>query len=153
MEITLQPITKENWFASTKLHVRPDQASYVAANVYSIAQAQWYPEWEPLAIYDGETMVGFVMHGVDEEIPARQWIIRMMIDQAHQGRGYGRAAMVKVIERLTARPGCEEIRLSFVPGNEGALALYRSLGFVETGEEEDGELIMALPVNQASAGE
>ncbi|MCP4543397.1 MAG: GNAT family N-acetyltransferase [Chloroflexi bacterium] len=101
------------------------------SNIYSIAESQFYPEAVPLAIYDGqERMVGFVMYGVD--VTSGKWkVFRLMIDQAYQGRGYGRAAMKKVIEHLAAQPGCGEILISYQPNNDAARRLYADLGFIE----------------------
>lgn len=108
-----------------------EQTDLVPSNVYSLAEAQFYPEAVPLAIYDDkERMVGFVMYGVD--VTSDKWkIFRLMVDRAYQGKGYGRAAMQHVIERLAAQPGCDEILISYQPNNNTARQLYADLGFVE----------------------
>ena len=67
-----------------------------------------------------------------------------MIDRAHQGNGYGRAAMEAVIAMMAERVGCEEIVTSFNPANAVALGLYPSLGFQPTGEIEDDEPLLRL---------
>lgn len=41
--ITLQPITADNWLDFIALDVAADQRAFVAPNVFSIAQAQFYP--------------------------------------------------------------------------------------------------------------
>jgi diamine N-acetyltransferase len=69
-----------------------------------------------------------------------------MIDRAHQGKGYGRAAMEAVIEMMVDRVGCEEIVTSFNPANAVAAGLYASLGFHPTGEIEDDEPLVLLRV-------
>ena len=129
--VSLREITVDNWQECIKLRVRDEQMTLVPSNVYSIAEAQFYPEGVPLAIYDGqERMVGFVMYGVD--VTSGKWkIFRLMVDRAYQGRGYGRAAMRRVIERLAAQPGCDEILISYQPNNNAARQLYADLGFVE----------------------
>ena len=100
-------------------------------NLYSIAEAQFYPQAVPLAIYNTQDqMVGFVMYGVDVE--SGKWkIFRLMIDQAYQGKGYGRAAMEQVIERLSAQPDCNEILIDYQTANDAARRLYASFGFIE----------------------
>jgi RimJ/RimL family protein N-acetyltransferase len=40
-----------------------------------------------------------------------------------------------------AEPDCPNVALSYVPENKAARALYASLGFVETGELEDDEIV------------
>jgi diamine N-acetyltransferase len=69
-----------------------------------------------------------------------------MVDEQHQGQGYGRAAMQEVISRLKATPDCTEIKISFVPENSVAERLYRSLGFQHTGLVIDGETVLRLPI-------
>jgi diamine N-acetyltransferase len=87
------------------------------------------------------------MYGYDPDSNPRQyWIVRLMVSQNHQGRGYGRAIMQQVIEELKQEPDCDAIHISFVPENEGARALYASLGFVDTGRVEDGETVYKLVV-------
>ena len=75
-------------------------------------------------------MVGFVLYGVDVE--TGKWkIFRLMIDRAHQGKGYGRAVMEQVIKRLSAQPDCNEILIAYQTTNDTAQRLYESLGFTE----------------------
>lgn len=142
MNISLREITPENFDACIKLQVAEEQKSFVAANVYSIAQSKVYPTHLPWAIYAGDEMVGFVMFGLDTD-DDKYYLGRLMIDENHQGRGYGKAATRAVIERMKEIEDCREIYLSFVPGNKGAEKLYLSVGFEKTGEvSEDGEIIM-----------
>ena len=47
---------------------------------------------------------------------------------------------------LAAQPGCREVALSYEPENTVARRLYASLGFVETGEQEEDELVARRPV-------
>jgi diamine N-acetyltransferase len=131
VQVTLREITIDNWQECIKLRVSDEQTDLVPSNIYSIAEAQFYPEAVPLPIYDGqERMVGFVMYGVD--VASDKWkIFRLMIDQAYQGRGYGRAAMRHIIERLAAQPDCGEILISYQPSNNVARQLYADLGFIE----------------------
>jgi diamine N-acetyltransferase len=141
--ISLVPITEENFRAYTRLKTQPEQAEFVATNIHSIAQVYVNPTWQPLGIAAGKTAVGFVLTG-REITTDYDWIIRFMIGAEHQGKGYGKAALLAVIAHLKATPGNREIRLSYVPGNLVAEGLYRSVGFVPTGEIDDGEIIMRL---------
>jgi diamine N-acetyltransferase len=143
MSITLQPITRENWRTCVQLEPASDQRHFVAPNVYSLTEAQFYPGTETRAIYADDTMVGFVMWGTDpDDPPGEVWIARLMIDQRYQRKGYGRAAMELVLDAIRAIPECCVIKLSFEPENTGAEALYLSLGFEHTGEMNDGEAVM-----------
>jgi len=131
MTVALKPITAENWQECISLTVKEEQTDFVPSNLYSIAEAQFYPQAAPLVIYsEQDQMVGFVMYGVDEE--SGKWkIFRLMIDQAHQGKGYGRAAMEWVIKRLSAQPDCDEILIAYQIDNVTARQLYKRLGFIE----------------------
>ncbi len=99
----------------------------------------------PFAVYAGDEMVGFVMFGLDPD-DNRFYLVRLMIDEKHQGKGFGKAATFEVIENLKQNGVCKEIYLSFVPENEGAEKLYRSVGFERTGEISDGEIVMRFVI-------
>lgn len=146
-EITLRPLTPENWQECIKLRVREDPQKFVAANLYSLAEARIYPECVPLAIYAEETMVGFLMYALSQE-DQRHWLIRFMIDERFQGRGYGRAALRVTIEEMRRLPGCERIYLSYEPENQHAEQLYAGFGFVPTGEILEGEKVVCLELSR-----
>ncbi len=149
----LRPVTIQNWEALIQLKVRDDQRGFVASNLYSIAQAQFGEEFEghwdlhPFGIYAGEEPVGFVMYGFNFDCPAYEaFIIRLMVDQNRQGKGYGRSGMEKVLEVLRADERIHAVGISYEPHNEAARKLYASLGFVETGRivEEETEAVLKL---------
>ena len=142
-QINLRPIDADNFRPVAKLKVHPAQEGFVAANMVSIAQAYVHREWLPQAIYAGDEPVRFTLTGRETET-GHDWIIRFMIGAEHQGKGHGKAALLAVIEYLKAQPGNSEVRLSYVPGNDVAERLYRAVGFVPTGEVDDGEVVMRL---------
>ncbi len=152
MSITLREITKDNFNECVKLKVAEGQEKFVASNVYSIAQSKVYPTHLPFAIYDGDEMVGFVMFGWDEE-DEKYYLGRLMIDEKHQGKGYGKAATLEVIERMRQIEDCNEFYLSFVPGNKGAEKLYLDVGFEKTGEIVDGEVLMRFDLKKIKNNE
>ncbi|GAA4843023.1 GNAT family N-acetyltransferase [Paenibacillus vulneris] len=134
MRIQLKAITSDNWEQCVRLSVHQDQERFVAPNVYSILQSKFEPDKEPLAIYNENTMVGLVMYGCDPEDDC-YWIVRLMIDKKHQGKGYGRAALLRAIELIRSLPDCSpDIKISYNPDNTAAEKLYESLGFRKTGE-------------------
>lgn len=141
--VSLREITPQNFDAIINLRVREDQKRFVASNQFSLAEARVFPGRFPLAVYAGETPVGFVMY-VDWQERSQFWIFRLMIDASQQGRGYGRAAMRLLIERMRAIPGCRQIYISYDPENHAARSLYTSLGFVITGDVEGGEEVALL---------
>jgi diamine N-acetyltransferase len=144
MSLSIQPVTKSNWHLLAKLKVREDQTHFVAPNSYSIAEAHYgYDEpdgsghWEmfPFGIYDGDTAVGFLMYAYNfsnREFEA--FITRLMVDEKHQGKGYGKFGMQKMLEIFRQDERIHCVGISYEPENEVARKLYTSLGFVETGE-------------------
>lgn len=149
--VTLRDVDRHNFRQCIKLDVREEQRGFVASNVISIAQSKVEPECVPQAVYAGEEMVGFIMYGYDTD-EREHFIGRVMIDGQHQGKGYGRAAVVEAVRRMRADPGCRAIILCVVPQNVGAQRLYESLGFVKTGEvSESGEVYMRLSFDGGAA--
>ncbi len=141
MAVTLESIDRHNWRRCIALQVREDQVNLIAPNVYSLVQAKACPECVPLAVYDDDTMIGFVMYE-----PRGNTIFsihRCMIDAQHQQRGFGRRAMELTISRIRQRGGLAIYR-SCRPENEVAKRLYESLGFVYEETEPDGEIVYRL---------
>ncbi|NOU65374.1 GNAT family N-acetyltransferase [Paenibacillus sp. LMG 31461] len=67
-----------------------------------------------------------------------------MIDENHQGNGYGKAAMKMLID-LMRQNGCKRLMIGHRPDNLIAGSLYESLGFQKTSEEIiDGEIVRLL---------
>jgi diamine N-acetyltransferase len=143
MDITFRPVTRANFSAVVELTVAPEQAEFVAPNVYSLAEAYLEPSWTPLAIYAVDALVGFALYGREDET-GRWWLMRYMIDAPHQGRGYGTAALPKLIDLMVERHGCGEIFLGYEPSNDVAERLYARMGFVPTGEMVGGEIVARL---------
>ena len=150
MNISLREIDKNNFRECVNLKVGEGQEKFVAPNVMSIAQSKIvFPAANTLAVYAEDEMVGFVMFGYDED-DGDFYLGRLMIDEKHQGKGYGRAATLEVIERMKQQPECSELFLSFVPENTGAEKLYSSIGFERTGEtSESGEIVMRFDIAEA----
>ncbi|HMS64030.1 MAG TPA: GNAT family N-acetyltransferase [Ignavibacteria bacterium] len=148
MNIILKDITKENYREAVKLKLTEEHAEFVAPNVFSIAQSKFYSSWKPTAIYNDEEMIGFLMYGEDDvnEGDGSIWIIRLMIVEEHQRKGYGREAMLKLIETIKNNYENKEIFISFVPENSSAMNLYESIGFEDTGRIEEGEKVYCLKI-------
>jgi len=146
MSVSLREVDENNFWQCIDLKVADEQINFVAPNVCSIAESKVYSYLVPQTIYKHEELIGFALFGRDPE-SANYWIVRLMIDEKFQNNGYGKAATLKLIEKMKRLPECDEIYLSFVPANAGAEKLYRSVGFERTGETDaDGEIIMRLPI-------
>ncbi len=144
-KVRLDEITPQNFKECINLKVAESQTSFVASNVMSIAQSKIHPAFNPRAIYASEEIVGFAMFGLDAD-DGRYYLIRLMIDEKHQRKGYGKAAVLAVMEKMRETEDCREIYLSFVPENAGAEKLYDSLGFRRTGEISEGEIVMCYAI-------
>ena len=145
MTVTLREITRDNWRECVRIKVEPSQTQFVSSNVFSLAQSKYEPECVPLGIYDDEQMVGFIMYRPEDHGLAKLWFIdRLMVGAEHQKKGYGRAAMTLLLERLRSQKGYNAILISFVPENAVAQKLYSSFGFEDTGEIDDGELVYRI---------
>ncbi len=147
--IALREISAATLKSLLALDVAADQRRFVAPNAVSIAQAHFEPAAWFRAIYADEAPVGFVMlyDPARAQAPERRdcvYIWRFMIDHRHQRCGYGRVAMQRVLDHARTLPGISSVRLSYVPGNDATAIFYRGLGFVETGEVDEGELVMSL---------
>jgi diamine N-acetyltransferase len=147
--IALREISAATLDSVLALGVAPEQRRFVASNAVSIAQAHFEPGAWFRAIYADETPVGFVMlydptRASTSERRDSVFLWRFMIDHRHQRRGYGRAAMQRILDHARALPGISNVRLSYVPGNNATAIFYHGLGFIETGEVDEGELVMSL---------
>ena len=141
--IELRHVDADNWRACADLEVAAEQRDFVSPVARYLCLCHYGDVWHPLAVYAGDGVVGFVMWAVD---PGDQsgWIGGLVIDQARQRKGYGRATVEALIRRLLEAEGCGSCALSYSPGNSVARDLYLSLDFVETGEAEDDELVARL---------
>lgn len=147
--VTLRPITKDNLRAVLRLKVAPEQEQFVASNPVSLAQAHFSKEAWYRAIYADETPVGFIMLA-DAPVDQEYYLWRLMIDQRYQRLGFGRQAVKLLIDYVKSRPGATELLVSHGEGEGNPGPFYDSLGFEYTGDENDGELVMRLPLQTAA---
>jgi len=131
-----------------KLELPTEQAHFVAPNLWSIAESQFEPGYRPRAIMLDHQVIGFLMYCADHELPdpALFWIFRLMIAQPFQGHGYGRRAFELALQETIAA-GAQRIRTMHKPDNIVAGALYRRLGFLPIGTDEDGDILLEKVVS------
>lgn len=75
---------------------------------------------------------------------AGTWLASKSSTGERSGRRILRAVLERAIERIRREPGCTEIMIVLQPDNTIARALYRSLGFVESGQRIGGEDVLCL---------
>lgn len=151
-EIAIREVTRENWRETLELSVRPEQQHFISeyAPIAAIALAKAYIRpggavWAPYAIYAGATMVGFFTLVYEPDTSDEYWLFHFFIDQRYQGRGYGRAAMQRIIEMVgREHPRRQMLQLTVHPENMAAQRLYTAAGFQPTGTERWGEPVYQL---------
>ncbi len=146
--ISLKAINEENFVEAFNLKLAKGQDKYVSHPIRSLAQAYVYRnQCQPFGIYADNKMVGYVMVIYDHDIPEYD-IWHMMIDEAQQGKGYGRAALGRVIEYVRTKPFGDSCRIALTCNKNNSIAkrLYESMGFSATGveDEDEVELVMIL---------
>jgi GNAT superfamily N-acetyltransferase len=149
--VTLREVTDENRRAVLALRVAPAQERFVGTVAGALEDAREIPEGKPWyrAIFVNGQPVGFLMlsWNVTPEPPRiiGPWFLwKLLIDERHQHRGYGREAVGRVAEIVRAK-GAGELLTSCIPGDEGPELFYRRLGFAPTGDlDENGEIILTL---------
>lgn len=144
--INLRKITEENFIDAFNLKLASEQERFVSHPIRSLAQAYVYREQcQPFGIYEGDTMVGYVMVIYDYDIPEYD-IWHMMIDESNQRRGYGRVALNRVLDYIKTKPfgSSNRVALTCNRDNIQALNLYKSRGFTETGAVNEDEIELSL---------
>lgn len=152
MKINLRDINEENWLECIGLTTdKWDQhfvfEEFIPSNTLSLAQSKIEHGWITKGIYDEDKIVGFTMYGYCYEDNFYE-LCRLMIHHAYQGRGYGKEAIKIIIEEMKKIEGCKEICLSFYPENIKAKNLYEDVGFKNTGEIINGELLYSLKLKE-----
>ena len=150
MSICLKYITIENYFDVLNLEVHPNQRNFIASNSISLAEAYVYDKncdfIAPLAVYDKEVLVGFVMIAYDRKIgisKGNYLLFRFMIDKRFQGLGYFKLTMDAVIDFVRTEPAgkATSLWLSYEPENKHARSCYLHYGFKETGQVIEDEIV------------
>lgn len=157
--VRLEKVNGENVWDILKLRVGAGQEDFVASNKDSIVEAYVAITGGghafPFGVYDGGVPVGFVMVGYGKDAywtdaPAiadnNYSLWRLMIDEGHQHKGYGRRAVELALDFIRTKP-CGDAAccwLSYEPENTVAKRLYGSFGFAETGDMDGDEVIAAL---------
>lgn len=144
MTLTFKPVDAGNLMPIVKMHAGPGQP-WVMPNAISIAQSKVDPNMLPFGIYADDALVGFTMYALRRD---RQelYLYRLMLDEPHQHRGYGRAALERLVEIARREPGIRRIRLTTNPGNTHGIRVYKRFGFKATGvmHEVEAEFVLDL---------
>ena len=136
-------IDQHNYRQVCSLRVTPEQSGYLSSAPMILARAYAFRHQnsEVSVIEDGEDQLGLVM--TREAEPGEIILDQFFIDQRFQHRGYGRKAMELLLQNLRERQ-VKRIVLCYREADQAAAHLYRSLGFVETDERDEDEILMEL---------
>ena len=145
-KVSLRPITRENFYTVIRLMVKPEQRTSVAPNARSIAEAHYNDNVFFKAIYADETPVGFIMlaHPGTVKDLTRYYLWRLMVDQNHQGQGFGKIALDLLCEYVRTRPNADFLYGSYQPGELGPEKFYHRYGFEDIDEMEENEQVMRI---------
>ena len=142
--ISLERVNEQNYQHVFALELADNQKCFVSSNMKSLAQAWiYYDRARPYAIRNDNDIIGFIMFDyTPSEKKAEIW--RFMIGKDFQGKGYGTEALSSAIRLLANENLFSTIQINYVKGNFPAKHLYEKLGFQETGEMEENEIVMKL---------
>ena len=146
--ISLRQITEDNFIEAFNLKLANGQERFVSHPIRSLAQAYVYRnQCQPFGIYKDDTMIGYVMVIYDYDIPEYD-IWHMMIDEKYQGKRYGSIAIKLCIDYIKSKPfgSSNDVILTCNIDNSIAIHIYEKIGFKDTGERDDNELVMKLVV-------
>jgi len=146
VSVTLRPISDEEfveWLPRTRDGYATDMSEHggfaadKAAAMSAEQMESLFPGGKPSAdqflyiVEDDGERVG-ELWVCDRETPLQHalFIYFVGIDEAHRGKGYGKAAML-LAEEEARRLGLDHIALNVFGRNDVARSLYRSLGYEE----------------------
>ena len=157
--IEFRKITHDNLNECVKLKVTKEQENFVGSNLDTLAET--YVEISngghatPYVIYADDVMVGFIIYCYYHESAVFEnncyHIWRIMFDAKHQGKGYGKQAIEKIIAEIKTFPYGQSkgIYMSYEPENATSKHLFHSFGFVDTDKkfaDDDPEIIARLSI-------
>ena len=145
-DLILEKINESNFIECFNLKLGEGQNKFVSHPIRSLAQAYvYYNQCTPFGIYQGNVMVGYVMviYDYDEETYN---IWHMMIDEKYQEKGYGTEALKLALDYIKSKPFGEsnKVMLTCNIDNSHGIHIYEKVGFKDTGERDDNEMVMKL---------
>jgi diamine N-acetyltransferase len=145
--IELRRASPEDRVALEALSVAPEQERFVGTVAGAYLEAEEEPDGRGIqfGLYDGDTLVGFVMLSDEVGNPSyvSQYLWKLLIDRRYQRRGYGTAALDLVADYFRAR-GADTLWTSATEGNGSPLPFYEGHGFVRQGKTSWGEVMLRL---------
>jgi len=143
--IELREITWDNFWAVVNLKPAESQAHYLPPTSVFMAQAYVNLKFQYsdvcFAIYHNDDVVGFtkIVFVSPGEEPFlfnenTYYLDALMIDEKHQGRGYGKTALKQILAYIKTAPWGKvcSIKTACYQDNTNAAGMYEKFGFVKT---------------------
>ena len=149
MDITLSPITAENYTEVFALKLSAGQEALVTPPLQSLAMAYvYYSQCLPLGICRDGKMVGYAMVIYDRDALSYE-LCHLMIDASEQRKGIGRQALRALIAFAEQMPLGEANCITAACAEENAvmIRLNRKAGFRENGRRDESHVAFILPMN------
>jgi diamine N-acetyltransferase len=147
--VTLRPVDDVNRADVLALRVTPEQQRFVATVEKSLAEVAADDALTAYAVHAGSgpdgDLVGLAVTEVRDGVG---FVLRVLVDAGHQGRGYGRDLVVELVRRLRDRPDVELVATSHRRDNVAMAGLCRVLGFEPWATPfppPEGEVYLRLP--------
>ncbi len=145
-QLHFEPVNDKNREDVKSLSLFSEQVDFIESVNECLQEADEIKIWRPVGIYDKSILVGFAMYGYfPDPTPGQLWLDRLLVDKKYQGQGYGRQAVLALLDRLYREYGkdTETVYLSVYMNNAHAIQLYESIGFQFNGKyDSKGEHIM-----------
>jgi diamine N-acetyltransferase len=145
--IQLRPATDASRAALVALRVSPEQLAFVGSVADAYLEAQEEPDGRAIqfGLYDGDTLVGFVMLSDEVGNPSyvAHYLWKLLIDKRFQHRGYGTAAIDLVADYFRSH-GVQTMWTSAGEGDGSPIPFYERCGFVRQGKTSWGEVMLRL---------
>ena len=151
--IVFKPVTPNNFEDVINLRMRDDQIGFMENNLYSLAEAKVFDYLEPRAIYEDDTLIGFMLYYFQPEGVIRKmgsgegihdihsdgmdyiYFKRLMLDESFQGKGLGKETLTTALEYFKSEyPSIGFVELMHYMDNDTGASLYEAVGFKSTGE-------------------
>lgn len=127
-QLHFKSVNAENRREVEGLTVFSEQAGFIESVSECLREADELELWRPVGIYDSDTLIGFAMYGYfPEPAPGQLWLDRLLIDKRYQGKGYGKQAVLSLLDRLHTEYQSGMVYLSVYENNPHAIKLYQQI--------------------------
>lgn len=140
--IKLQTINEDNYQQCCRLKASVEKEHFVDSVSYSLAEAWvFYQDTRPFAIYNKDTMIGFVSMYVGEQ---NYQIINFLLDDSFQRKGLGTKAAGACICYLKKKYHANRISVPVALEHTAAQKFWEKIGFTFSDSIENGYVFMRL---------